>query len=863
MTDPNMGLTEHEAQTRRANGQGNNVSIQTGRTYRQIVVQNVFNLINVILFIIGAVMIAIGRWGDAFVSVGLIAMNVVIGMFQEIRAKRQLDKIALLTRPKITLVRDGETRQADPSEIVLGDIIIAEAGDQIVVDGVLVSDTRLEVDESQLTGESDLIPKTIGNDLYSGSFVVSGKGRYEATKVGKESFANKLTAQAKSFRVTKTPLQREVDLVIRVLMLLALFIGFLLLISALLSAVPVMRTVQMAAVVAGLVPNGLFFMVIVAYALGALRIVRRGILVQQSNSVESLSNVSVLCVDKTGTLTANKIHYEDVRPLQWDKAHIQRLLGNFAHSASVTNRTSEAILADLAGKHIKPVDEIPFSSARKWSALAFDDDDMRGVYVLGAIEMLAPHLPKDVDLRPYTDDWAEQGLRVLLFAYNPNTTKLHDSLGNAGLPDLQPLAVVSFSDELRPRLKETLQGFMKAGVALKVISGDNPQTVAALARQAGFPPDFKSVSGTDLATMDKAQFEQTVAETTVFGRITPEQKEQIVEALKAQGHYVAMIGDGVNDVLSLKKANLGIAMQSGSAATRGVADMVLLNDSFGALPPAFLEGQRIINGMQDILRLFLTRALYAALLIMATSIVGMGFPFVPKHASLIAFLTVGIPTFALALWAKPGNTRKVSLVRSVLHFCFPAAISVFVFGLLVYIITFITVINNQALFQASTDEIAEFVRYVGINYDITAEQYALERALLAAQTALTSFSCLAGLILVIFVEPPTRWWVAGDLYSGDWRYTFLSIGIFGIYVAIVLIPPLRRFFELSTLSSVLYLFIAGMGLIWMLTLRFAWRNRLLEKFLGIEPLRPEIDMSGEADKKEKIITQQVKAITLS
>ncbi|MCL4254926.1 MAG: haloacid dehalogenase, partial [Anaerolineae bacterium] len=252
MTDPNLGLTEHEAQTRRANGQGNNVSIQTGRTYQQIVVQNVFNLINVILFVIGAVMIAIGRWGDAFVSVGLIALNVVIGMFQEIRAKRQLDAIALLTRPKISLVRDGETRQADPSEIVIGDIIIAEAGDQIVVDGILVSDTKLELDESQLTGESDLIPKAIGNDVFSGSFVVSGKGRYEATKVGKESFANKLTTQAKSFRVTKTPLQREVDLVIRVLMMLALFIGFLLLISAMLSAVPVMRTVQMAAVVAGL-----------------------------------------------------------------------------------------------------------------------------------------------------------------------------------------------------------------------------------------------------------------------------------------------------------------------------------------------------------------------------------------------------------------------------------------------------------------------------------------------------------------------------------------------------------------------------------------------------------------------------------
>ncbi|MDZ4670372.1 MAG: HAD-IC family P-type ATPase [Phototrophicales bacterium] len=863
MTDPNIGLTEHEAQTRRASGQGNDAKIQTGRTYRQIIQQNVFNLINVILFVIGAVMIGIGRYGDAFVSVGLIALNIVIGMFQEIRAKRQLDAIALLTRPKITVVRDGDIRQADPSELVIGDIIIAEAGDQIVVDGVLVGDAKLELDESQLTGESDLIPKTMGQDVYSGSFVVSGKGRYEATKVGKDSFANKLTAQAKSFRVTKTPLQREVDLVIRILMMLALFIGFLLLISALLSAVPVMRTVQMAAVVAGLVPNGLFFMVIVAYALGALRIVQKGILVQQSNSVESLSNVTVLCVDKTGTLTANKIHYEDVRPLKLDKVQIQRLLGNFAHSATSTNRTSEAIFVGLAGDTIPLVDEIPFSSSRKWSALAFDNDDMRGVYVIGAVEMLQPYLPKDLDLHPHTDDWSNAGLRVLLFAYNPDTTKLHDSMDNAGLPSLEPLAVVSFSDELRPNLKETLKGFINAGVALKVISGDNPQTVSALAKQAGFPPDFKSVSGADLAEMDKAHFEQTVAETTVFGRITPEQKEQIIEALKAQGHYVAMIGDGVNDVLSLKKANLGIAMQSGSAATRGVADMVLLNDSFGALPPAFLEGQRIINGMQDILRLFLTRALYAALLIMATSIVGMGFPFVPKHASLIAFLTVGIPTFALALWAKPGNTRKVSLVRSVLHFCFPAAISVFVFGLLVYIFTFITVIGNQALFEASAEEISEFVSYVGINYDITAEEYALERALLAAQTALTTFSCLAGLILVIFVEPPTRWWVGGDLYSGDWRYTILSVGIFGLYTAIILIVPLRRFFELSPLSTLLYLFIGGMALLWMLTLRFVWRRRVLESFLGIEPLRPEIDLTTDSDPKRTLITQQVKAITAS
>lgn len=869
MNETIQGLSEQEVIERRQRGEGNNVKITSGRTYRDIIRTNVFNLINIILFTIGAIMIGIGRVGDAVVSVGLILMNVVIGVYQEIRAKRQLDQIALLTRPQITVRRDGQDREVDPSELVIGDVVVCEPGDQIVVDGVMIGDGKFEVDESQLTGESDLIGKQNGDEVLSGSFVVTGKGMYETTRVGEASFANKLTTNARAFRVRKTPLQRDVDLVIRILLMMAFFLGSLMLIAALLAASPLMRTVQMAAVVAGLIPNGLFFMVIVAYALGALRIIKFGALIQQANSVESLSNVTVLCMDKTGTLTANKINYHDLRALALDKVQVQMLLGNFARSASVTNRTSEAVVAGLQGEVLPITDEVPFSSARKWSAIAFDNEAMRGTYVLGALEMLQPYLPPDANLLASTRDLTDTGLRVLLFAYNPDVITLHNADGEPELPPLQPLGIVSFTDELRPQLQQTLQGFRNANIELKIISGDNPDTVAALAKQAGFPGEITAVSGTELERMTDVEFAQTAAETTVFGRITPDQKERLVDVLRRQGKYVAMMGDGVNDVLSLKKADIGIAMQSGASATRGVADIVLLQDSFGALPPAFLEGQRIINGMQDILRLFLTRAVYAALLIIATAITGLGFPYVPKHASLLALLTVGIPTFALAVWARPGNLRKQSLVRAVMHFVFPAAITIFVFGMLVYVTAIAIVVNNVDTVNVTEEDIADFVRYTGIDYDLEVhndsieEGYIVEVALLSGQTALTSFSVLAGLILVVFVEPPIRWFVGGDVFSGDWRPTMLAVGTYIAYIAILLIEPLRRFFELMPLPLLAHLVIGLTAIIWTLLLRIVWRRDLFERFLGMEELRPEIDLSPQSMRKGTLVTQQIESMTMT
>lgn len=833
MTTTLQGLSEQEAQRRRAAGQGNTAAAQTSRTVREILRQNIFTLINVILFTLGVMLIVLGYVGDAVISVSLIFFNSVIGIVQEVRAKRQLDQIALLNRPRVTVLREGAERVVDPSEIVLGDILAAHPGDQIVADGTL-REGKLDCDESLLTGESDHISKGPGDQVLSGSFVVSGAGYYEAEKVGADSFANKLTSSARAYRVPRTPLQRDIDLVFRFLLGLALFIGLLMLINGLLLAIPLARGVRMATVIAGIVPNGLFAMVIVAYALGALRIVQRGALIQQQNSVESLSNVTVLCMDKTGTLTANRIQYEEMLALGPDDDGLRRALGAFAHSGSFSNRTAEALAQAFPGSAIPADDEAPFSSARKWSGLAFSQDGLHGAYVLGALEMLAPALPDLSHAEAQIAGWTARGLRVLLFAHAPDSDSLHDSQAQVRLPErLQPLALLAFSDELRQDAAETIAEFAQSGVRLKVISGDNPQTVAALARRVGLPGELRTVSGIELAQMDDAALDAIVEETTIFGRITPDQKERLVDALRRRGHYVAMMGDGVNDVLSLKKANLGIAMQSGSAATRGVADMVLLNDTFAALPPAFLEGQRIISGMRDILSLFLTRALYTALIILATAVIGVGFPFVPKHTTLFTFLGVGIPVFFLALWARP-QVNRARLLQSVLRFTITGALTAALFGLLVYVGFFASAAIEANGQTPTAEEMEAFRDQLNLEAPLTTtDEYLFAYATSVARTALAIFSVTVGLLLVVFAEPPFRFFVGGDALSPDKRPLVLSAVIFAVFLVLILWEPTRTFFELIRLSPAGYGAVFGICALWMFVARAAWRRHWIERFLGV------------------------------
>ena len=385
--------------------------------------------------------------------------------------------------------------------------------------------------------------------------------------------------------------------------------------------------------------------------------------------------------------------------------------------------------------------------------------------------------------------------------------------------DLKPIGVISFSDELRPEAKETLAGFMQAGIKPKIISGDNPHTVAALAKQAGLPSDIQVISGPELSGMDDLQIAQAVEETTVFGRITPEQKEMLVNTLRDSGAYVAMIGDGVNDVLSLKRADIGISMQSGSAATRGVADIILLNDSFAALPAAFMEGQRIINGMEDIIRLFLTRAFYAALIILGSAVIAEAqlFPFIPKHASLLTLVTVGLPTFALAAWARPG-VPKHNLFKSITHFCIPAALTLAVAALAVYAIYLMN------------------YYYLPENLTIAEEHMAIN----TARSALTTVIIFMGLLLITFVEPPIHFLVGGDQFSGDWRPTITAVVMFVAYAMILLVEPLREFFELALLQVSDYAFLLMVALLWAVIVRVIWRNSLFERFLGLLPQRFEL-----------------------
>lgn len=806
-----IGLSSAEVKARRAAGQGAVLPPPTGRTYFQIIREDVFTFIDTILFLLCFSLLLLGQVSEALVSVGTVLFNVVVSVVQEIRAKRSLDRIALLTRPGATVVRDGAEVELDPGELVQGDILLLRPGDQVVADGPLVGAGRVEMDESLLTGESDLIVKQEGDRLFSGSFCVTGRACYRAEKLGIESMAGQLTAGARSFQRHYTPLQRQINLIIQALLLVAVYIETVFILVNLFQGAPIVETVRQSVVIIGIVPIGLILATSVAYALGALRITGQSALVQRLSAVESLSNVDILCLDKTGTITANALVLEKLFPFGISQQELRDQLGLFVRSSSTGNATADAIAAACSSpvSNALPVrEEIPFSSARKWSALSFDTDQARGTYILGAPEALLRVLRPGFDLDSFIAAEAARGMRVLLFARWPDPVSLQTPSGEPVLPaDLIPLGLLSLRDELRPQVRQTLADFAAVGVRIKVISGDNPRTVASLARQAGIAQAEQAISGAELEKLDEATFAQVAEEMTVFGRITPRQKERLVQALRARKHYVAMIGDGVNDVFSLKRADLGIAMESGSQAARGVADIVLLKDSFAALPFAFAEGQRIRNGMYNVIKLFLTRVAYLGLLLWAIPIAG-GFPFAPKQKSLLTFITSSIIVVALAAWAKPGQGSSQSFGRQLLHFVVPVAITQSLVSFALFL---------AAFFLRQAEAASNFSEALGV-----------------AQSALTAYAVFSGLLLVPFVVPPRPFWVGGNELSGDWRPTLLALGLLALFLGVVTIPAVRTFFSLLPLSLVDYLMIAAVTIIWGLIQRWLWRIKLLERFLQLE-----------------------------
>ena len=822
---PPSGLAQAEVEARRAAGQGNDTVWSGGRTYAQILRENVFTFINNIMYVLGVLLILVGRPLDALISVAVVSTNIVVSVVQEVRAKRLLDQITLLTRPTATVVRDGVANTVPPEQLVLGDLLQVSAGDQIVLDGRMVAG-RLQADESQLTGESDLILKVEGDPVYSGSFCASGGGRFVVEHVGESSLSNRITAGARTFRRVLTPLQAEVNKVIRVALLIVVYLELLLVVNSIVKLVSAGDAVGQATVLAGLIPNGLFVSIAVAYALGSVRLVRFGALVQQANAVESLSHVTVLCTDKTGTLTANRLSVSELLPVDGDVDAFRALLGTVVASAAERNKTAEAIAAACPGAARAAALDVPFSSVRKWSAVAFaPGEGIHGTYALGAPQFLRSALAPLSDDQPgswkhletLVAERAARGLRVLLVVRNADAAVITGQDDDAALGDgFQPLGLVVLEDELRPDVGKILERFRRAGVRLKIISGDDADTVVALARQAGLTGDLPSVSGVDLEQMDDGQVAGAAERATVFGRITPSQKERLVGALRANGAYVAMVGDGVNDVLSLKKANLAVAMASGSQATRGVADIVLTNDSFAALAPAVEEGQRILNGMFDILSLFLARIATMGMVILSSLVIGF-FPIALRNASAITLFSVGIPAALLAVWAQPGAQLRETISGTIVRFVVPAAMISSLIGLVV-------------LYGSLELQVLAHTPAGGLS---SAEHAAaVTAATPIAQSALTTFLVLAGLLLVIFVEPPTDWLAVVQPITPDWRPMILAIVLAVVFVALVVIEPLRGIFALEPLDLASAALVAGALVIWCVGLLLLWRHRLIERFLG-------------------------------
>jgi cation-transporting ATPase E len=619
---------------------------------------------------------------------------------------------------------------------------------------------------------------------------MQGTGVYEALSVGTTSVAHQITTKARSYKVIKTPLQREVGMVIWVLsgIVLVLAVATVISFHRLYGELELHETTRAAAVIVAIIPQGLWFMVTITYAMAIVRLARSGALIQTMNAVESLSHVDVLCLDKTGTLTTNRLRLEKVVPIgSADETDVTRRLGAFAASASFSNRTNEAILDNFPSQPLKPIEEVTFDSARKWSAIVSDVSPLDGLYVLGAPEVLEAKLIAGSELSDEVATWTADGLRVLLFCGRSDLKTVGFDELKPELPaDLVPVAFVVLSDELRPDAKQTVERFAEGGIKLKILSGDNPDTVQALAEQAGFHPDTPLMSGIEFDKLPESEHTRVVDEVTIFGRISPRHKEQILAALQSKGHYVAMIGDGVNDVPALKAAEVGIAMRSGSPVTRSVADIVLLNDSFSALPAAFLEGQRIRLGMQEIVRLFLVRSLSVALVILGAAFLGEAFPVTPRHTALISMLAVGGPSFVLAATARPGPSKHF-LVRSAVDFILPAAFSIALVSLSVY------------------------------------EVYTwLEEPLNHARTALTITATMCGLLLVPYAAFTTDDWLKPEILRRRPHVTLLTVVLFACVAVIFAVPILRDFYELDVLSPVGYLGCMAAVAIWAVLLKAIW-----------------------------------------
>ena len=689
-------------------------------------------------------------WRDAL-FVGILVSNVVIGSFQEIRSKRALDRLAALVAPEATVVRDGVDRGVAVDEVVAGDLVRLAAGDQVVADGTLVAADGLALDESNLTGESELAVRATGQNVSSGSFVVEGGALFEATAVGSDSRAARLTATARAFRHPRSPLERANNRLLLWVVALSVPVALGVTVSVFIHGESSAARVQaLTAAIVNLVPEGLILLISLAAAVSAFKMAQRGVLAQQLNAIESLASVDVVCTDKTGTLTEPTLRVVDLVPAAGtDESALARELASYADGSPSRNLTLEAIasagLADVVGKRV--VAQVPFSSRRRWSALDLGDERL----VFGAPERFAA---ADSALAERAREEASAGRRVLELARTDAPLPVGDP--EPKFPDdVRPLGLVVLAEQLRPNAADTVGFFNAQGVGLKVLSGDAPATVGAIARDAGVPGTAPALDGESLPS-DPAALRDAVLSAPAVGRISPEGKRAVIDALADAGRYVAMVGDGVNDVPALKEARLAIAQGSGTQMARSVSDLVLVSDDFGAVPGMVAEGRQILRNIQRVARLFITKAVFTAVVGLAVAIPTGTFPLLPRQFTIASTVTIGIPAFVLALAPSSGPWRPEQFLRSVARFAIPAGVAI----------------------------------GIGIVAGYVLARYGFDLNLIHSRTVATGIVVACGLAVVIRLETE----------GGRRRVAVAALCALMalLYALALIIPFLRHFYELAT-----------------------------------------------------------------
>lgn len=667
-----QGLTQAEVEARIADGQVNAIQDSSNRSVKDIVMGNTLTFFNFINIVLLALVLSVRSYKN-MLFIFIIIANTLIGIFQEIKAKITLDKLKILTVSHVDVIRDGVKKSVTVSELVKDDVILLKSGGQIPADGVIL-DGEVDVNESLLTGESDSIHKTCGSKVLSGSFVTSGKAMCLLTEVGHDCYMEKLSSEAKQFKRYKTELQRNLDTILKFISIIIVPLGIILFAKQywISGSTYEQAALDTVAAVLGMIPEGLVLLTSVALALGAVRLARRSTLVRELFCIETLARVDTLCLDKTGTITEGHLCVQGEESVKED-VDLEQLMGRMVAALGDENETFQALRQHYKrnqSTNTKLV--LPFSSERKFSGVVFEGE---GTYLMGAYQFI--FLQADPAVLEKIAEYASQGLRVLTVAHSPN-----EMTDYTLAEDFEIVGFVFMTDVVRKNAPDILGYFEEQGVDLKVISGDDPVTVAAIAARAGLKDADKYIDATTIHTDE--EMEDAILKYSVFGRVTPKQKQQMVRLLKQNGRTVAMTGDGVNDVLALKDADVSIAMASGSEAAKNTANLVLLNSDFASLPHIVNEGRRVINNIKAAASMFLIKTGFSVLTALLTIIVGQNYPFQPIQLSVINGCAVAIPTMLLQLEPSFQKVNK-HFFREVLRMSMPAAIT---------ITAMITIINN-------------------------------------------------------------------------------------------------------------------------------------------------------------------------